>query len=91
MLKKTYYRMPNEHPPVLKPVEWIGSARDDMRDMREDIQGTFGYARHEAQRGKHHPHAKQLKGVLHGLIEVVDDCDGDTYRAIYTVKLAAIV
>ena len=91
MLEKTYCGIPTEHPLVLKPVEWIGSARDDLREMPEDIQGTFGYALHEAQRGKHHPNAKQLKGELHGLIEVVDDFDGDTYRAIYTVKLAGIV
>src|SRR5674476_1095888 len=43
------------------------------------------------QRGKHHPSAKQLKGDLRGLIELVDDFDGDTYRAIYTVNLAGVV
>ena len=75
----------------LKPVEWISSTRDDLRGMPEEVQGEFGYALHEAQRGKHHPSAKQLKGDLRGLIELVDDFDGDTYRAIYTVKLAGVV
>lgn len=50
-----------------------------------------GYALHEAQRGKHHPSANPHKGDLRGRIELVDDFDGDTYRAIYTVKLAGVV
>lgn len=75
----------------LKPVEWIGSARDDLREMPDEVQDEFGYALHEAQRGKHHRSAKQLKGEPRGLIELVDDFDGDTYRAIYTVKLAGVV
>jgi phage-related protein len=75
----------------LKPVEWVSSALDDLREMPDGVQDEFGYALHEAQRGKHHPGAKQLKGELRGLIELVDDWDGDTYRAIYTVKLAGVV
>ena len=31
------------------------------------------------------------EGEFAGLIEVVDDFDGDTYRAVYTVKLAGAV
>ena len=75
----------------LKPVEWIGSARADLREMPEEVQGECGYALHQAQLDKHHPSAKQLTGDLRGLIELVDDFDGDTYRAIYTVKLAGVV
>lgn len=59
--------------------------------MPGEVQDAFGYALHEAQRGKYHPSAKQLKGELRGLIELVDDFGGDTYRAIYTVKLAGVV
>jgi phage-related protein len=59
--------------------------------MPEEVQDEFGYALHEAQRGKHYTNAKQLEGALRGLIELVEDFDGDTYRAIYTVKLAGVV
>ena len=59
--------------------------------MPDEVQDEFGYALHEAQRGKHHPSAKQLKGDLRGLIELIDDFDGETYRAIYTVKLVGVV
>jgi hypothetical protein len=41
--------------------------------------------------GKYHPAAKRLKGALRGLIELVEDFDGDTFRAVYTVKLAGVV
>lgn len=77
--------------PILKPVEWMGSARDDLRAMPDAVQDAFGYALHQAQIGKYHPAAKQLKGPLGGLIELVEDFDGDTYRAVYTVKLAGVV
>jgi phage-related protein len=32
---------------------------------------------------------KAFKGA--GVVEIVDDCDGDTYRAVYTVKFAGVV
>jgi phage-related protein len=51
----------------------------------------MGYALYLAQRGAHPPEAKRLKGELAGMIELVDDFDGDTYRAVYTVKLRGAV
>ncbi len=39
---------------------------------------------HVAQSGSKHPDAKQLKGFKGaGVLEVVDDYNGDTYRAVY--------
>ena len=80
-------------PPIigLKPVEWISSTRDDLQRLPEAVQYEFGYALYQAQVGKHHVSAKQLKGEFRGLIELVVDFDGDTYRTIYTVKLAGVV
>jgi phage-related protein len=89
MLKKTYSTMPATS--GLKPVEWIGSARTDLQDMPEDVRKALGYALYEVQRGKHPPNAKWLKGDLRGLIELIDDFDSDTYRAICTVQLASVV
>jgi phage-related protein len=75
----------------LKSIEWIGSSRGDLHDLPEEPRRVFGYALHQAQLGRHHRAAKQLRGELAGLIEVVDDVDGDTHRAVYTVKLAGVV
>ncbi|MBL8955593.1 MAG: type II toxin-antitoxin system RelE/ParE family toxin [Myxococcaceae bacterium] len=52
----------------------------------------MGYALHLTQNGEKHPDAKPLKGFGGaGVLEVVDDFDGDTYRAVYTVRLASAV
>lgn len=80
-------------PPIIgpRPVEWISSTRDDLRRLPEEVQYDFGYALYQAQVGKHHASAKQLKGEFRGVIELVEDFDGDTYRMIYTVKLVGVV
>ena len=47
---------------------------------------------YEAQKGNKHPSAKPLHSFGGaGVSEVVEDHDGDTYRAVYTVRLAARV
>jgi phage-related protein len=75
-----------------KPVEWIGSARNDLRKFSQDVRRVMGQAIDDAQLGLEHPAAKALKGFGgRGVLEIVDDFDGDTYRAVYTVKFAGIV
>ena len=72
-----------------KPVVWIGSSLDDLRKFPEQVCGAVGYALYLAQIGSKHPSAKPLKGFEGaGVLEIVEDDDGDTYRAVYTVKLA---
>lgn len=47
----------------------------------------MGYALHLAQLGEKSPAAKPLKGFGGaGVLEIVDDHDGDTFRAVYTVR-----
>lgn len=60
--------------------------------MPEEVQDVFGYALHLAQTGLKHPDAKPLKGFGGaGVLEVVDDFQGDAYRAVYTVRFADAV
>ena len=55
--------------------------------MPAEVQDTFGYALHQAQTGKKHNQAKPLKGFgSAGVLEVVEDSGGGTFRAVYTVK-----
>jgi phage-related protein len=78
--------------PLLKPVEWISSSREDLREFPEDVQQMIGFALYRSQLGKKHPEAKPLKGFKGaGVLEIVEDFDGDTYRAVYTVKFEGIV
>lgn len=53
---------------------------------------SVGYALYLAQCGEKHRSTKPLKGFKGtGVLEIVEDFDGDTYRAVYTVKLAGVV
>ncbi len=75
-----------------KPVLWVASAKKDLMAMPEEVQDTFGYALHLAQTGKKHEQAKPLKGFgSAGVLEVCEDWQGSTYRAVYTVKIAGRV
>ena len=50
------------------------------------------YALHLAQIGAKHEDAKPLKGFGGaGVLEIVSDHVGDTYRAVYTVKFATAI
>ena len=73
----------------LKSLQWVGSSKKDLLTMPEDVIDVFGFALHLAQIGKKHDQAKPLKGFGGAsVLEVVEDHMGDTYRAVYTVKIA---
>jgi phage-related protein len=75
-----------------KPLLWVGSSKKDLQAMPDEVQDSFGYALHLAQTGAKHSHAKPLKGFgSAGVLEVVESEAGSTYRAVYTVKVAAAV
>jgi phage-related protein len=76
----------------LKPVDWIGSSYKDFRAFPDEVQDHMGYALHLAQAGDKHQDAKPLKGFGGaGVLEIVSDHVGDTYRAVYTLKFAAAI
>lgn len=73
----------------LRPLHWIASAKRDLLSMPDEVQQTFGFALYYAQMGLLHPDAKPLKGFgSAGVLEVVEDWQGSTYRAVYTVRFA---
>src|SRR5437764_12066422 len=75
-----------------KPLIWIGRTKKDLKTFPEDVQDVFGYALHLAQMGSKHPAAKPLKGFGGGgVLEIVEDDDGSTYRAVYTVRFTGVV
>ena len=75
-----------------KLVRWIGGSRDDLRRFPEPVRNRIGGALWEAQIGRKAPSAKPFKGFGGaGLLEVVSDFDGGTYRAIYTVHFAGMI
>lgn len=79
-------------PNPIKLLQWVGSSKKDLLAMPNDVVDVFGFALHLAQTGKKHDQAKPLKGFGGaGVLEVVEDHMGDTYRAVYTVKIADAV
>lgn len=77
---------------ALQPLGWIASSKKDLRKVPRDVQQAIGQALFDAQAGEKHPDAKPLKGFGGaGVLEIVENHDGNTYRAVYTVKFAGIV
>jgi phage-related protein len=74
-------RVPGE-----KPLFWIGSAKSDLLEFPEVVKDEMGVALSVVQFGGKHPKAKPWKGEGSGVLEIVEDHRGDTYRAVYTVK-----
>lgn len=73
------------------PLYWIASSRKDYGELPPEVQEVFGFELFLAQTGQFPPSAKPLKGLGSGVVELVDNFDGDTYRAVYTVRFARAV
>jgi phage-related protein len=81
---------PSEDQP--KPVLWVGSSKEDVSEFPAEVRQRVGGALWEAQVGRKASYAKPLKGFGDaGVLEIVDDFDGDTFRAVYTVRFARAV
>ncbi len=78
--------------PGPKPLFWVGSSRDDLREFPDGVRAVMGFALWQAQNGDKHLDAKPLRGFGGaGVLEVVAAEPGSTYRAVYAVKFAGAV
>lgn len=78
--------------PILKPVHWVPPTHEDLLAFPRDVQHSIGLALMMAQGGGKHPSAKPLKGFKGaGVLEIVEHHDGNTYRAVYTVRFADVI
>ncbi|MEK6647631.1 MAG: type II toxin-antitoxin system RelE/ParE family toxin [Candidatus Firestonebacteria bacterium] len=76
----------------MKGLDFIGSAREDIRAFPEEVKNDIGYALFEAQEGKKPAAAKPLKGFGGaGVLEIIEDFSGGTYRAVYTVSFKKVI
>src|SRR2546423_13682175 len=74
-----------------KPLYWVGSSKRDLLAFPEAVKDGIGTALSVAQFGGKHPASKPWKGEGPGVLEIVEDHDGDTYRAVYTVRFERAV
>lgn len=73
----------------VKPCYFVGPSKRDISAMPDDVKTAFGVALFEAQTGGEADHVKALKGFGgRGVLEVVENHDGDTFRAVYTVRFS---
>lgn len=76
----------------VKPLAWVGSSKRALKRFPGEVQDRIGFALYGVQTGQKPPNAKPLKGFGGaGVLEVIEDHDGNTYRAVYTVRFSDVV
>jgi phage-related protein len=76
----------------MRDIVWVGTSLEDLRSFPRSVQRIVGQELNRAQQGVHPVSARPLKGFGGaGVLEIIRDFDGNTYRAVYTVKLADAV
>jgi phage-related protein len=75
-----------------KPLKWLGDSLEALSAFPVEVKKSMGHALHLAQTGMKAIHAKPMRGFGGaGVLEVVEDDRGSTYRAVYTVKFGELV
>jgi phage-related protein len=70
----------------------VVSSKPDISAMPDNVKTAFGLALFAAQTGGEADHVKALKGFGgRGVLEVIENHDGDTFRAVYTVRFSSAV
>jgi phage-related protein len=83
--------MEAEAKPAPKPLIWVGDSLEMVKSFPDTVRGEIGVALYQAQIGGKHVAARPLRGIGPGILEVISDHRGDTFRAVYTVRLASRV
>ena len=69
-------------------MDWVDAQGPET--LPRPVQRAVGVALYAAQLGETPPDAKVLKGFGgSGVLELIEDHRGDTYRAVYTVRFAS--
>lgn len=67
----------------MRPLVWVGTTYDGYTAFPAEVQKDMGYALYLAQDGDKHLDTKPLRGFSGaGVLEVVENHDGNAYRAI---------
>lgn len=78
--------------PPVKACLFVGPSRRELRALPEEVRGRIGHALHQVQSGQEPDSAKALKGFGgRGVLELIEDFEGSTFRAVYTVRFSEAV
>lgn len=76
----------------MKDAYFLGSSLSEIRSFPKDVRQEIGFAIETAQLGGKAINVVPLVGFKGaGVLEVISDCDGDTFRAVYTVRFRETV
>jgi phage-related protein len=70
---------------------FVGDSHRILCEFAEPVQRHVGFALYQAQIGNKHPDTKPLKSFGTGVLQVISDHRGNTYRTVYTVRLEKAV
>jgi phage-related protein len=73
--------------PLVRPVVWVGSSKDDLSALPSEVKGSFGSRLYELQQGKTPLDIKPLSQFGPGVYELRESFDGNAYRMMYVVNL----
>ena len=73
--------------PIKKSLIWVGGSKPDLKALPVRLQKQFGVALDIIRQGLLPEGVKPLKGKQKGAVQLSEDYDGDTYRAVYTAEL----
>ena len=66
---------------------WVGSSKDDISALPNEVKATFGHRLRELQDDKTPLGMKPLPQFGTGVYELLEDFDRNTYRLMYVVNL----
>jgi phage-related protein len=75
----------------MRPVRFMGDSLEVLRELPDEVKSEIGYALRRVQQGKMPENAKPLKGIAPGVLEIISDFKGGTFRAVYTVRFPRAV
>ena len=75
----------------MRKVIWIGSSRRDLRQFSDNVRNEIGFALYHAELDRPHVAIKILKGLGGGVLEIIANDPGGTYRLVYAVKFAGLL
>ena len=69
----------------------MGDSREMLREQPDEVKSEIGFALERVQQGRMPVNAKPLKGIVPGVLEIMSDFKGGTFRAVYTVRFPGAV
>jgi len=75
----------------MRPLRFTGDSLEVLRELPEEVKDEIRFALERVQRGKTPEKREATEGIAPGVLEIISDFRGDTFRAVYSVKFPSAV